>query len=96
MSTAKNFGAVLILIGIALPILSLIFVSNYNPDAGLIHNIKETEIVLRDRNAQFEDSIFGMGRYKYKEKSAIPYWYVLAFGVALVLTGVGVTAFSGD
>jgi hypothetical protein len=67
MNTAKNFGAVLILIGIALPILSLIFVSNYNPDAGLIQNIKETEIVL-----------------------------ILTFGVALVLTGAGVTAFSGD
>jgi hypothetical protein len=96
MSPAKKFGAVLILIGIALPALSLIFVSNYNPDSGLIKNIKETEIVLRGRNAQFEDSIFGLGRYKYKEKSAIPYWYVLAFGIVLVFTGIGVSALSGD
>jgi hypothetical protein len=49
MGQRKKIGVILILTGLCIPMLSMIFASNYNPERGLILNIQKTIIVLWER-----------------------------------------------
>jgi hypothetical protein len=94
MSKAGKIGIVLILVGAGLPLLSLFFVSNYDPETSLSENFQETEIVISERSAEFGSGRFGLERYKYKERKAIPFRYVLTTGVSLFIAGIVFTTFS--
>ena len=102
MQKKKKIGIIFILAGICIPILSLLFSSAYLPKAGLIWNIKHSEIIIRDQNGLIDDealfyssnssigrSIYIGMEYLKKARIALPCRYLFAIGILLSATGLG-------
>ncbi len=73
MHKRKRTGVILILIGVLVPLLLLLFTSNYNPDAGFFFNILHLEIVIK---------VWG------RTGIAVPYRFPLAACIFLLFLGI--------
>ncbi len=89
MNQAKKIGIILLLAGVCLPFLAFPFVDNYSPHEGIVDNIAQMEIVMREQKL-----IVSGGGLKLQEKSAIQFKYIFTLGVVLILTGTGFIALS--
>lgn len=67
MVRGKKIGVILILTGLCIPILAMLFTSNYYPSKGFIWNVKETEIILREKRSP--TAIEYLGRLDEKGKT---------------------------
>ena len=102
MQKKRKIGIVLILVGLCIPILSVLFSSTYHPKAGIIWNIKHTEIVIREQSGLIDDlalfcssnnaiskSMYVGWEYIKKSRIAVPCRYVFALGIGLTAIGIG-------
>ncbi len=89
MKNQKTAGLVLILVGMAVPLLLLLFTSGYDPQRSFIANILTVRIVLYDpgsRTAQGSNpQEYGAGR---KGAMTLPYRFPLAFCIFLIFLGI--------
>jgi hypothetical protein len=133
MNKARKVGIVLIVVGFCIPIIFLIFVSNYDSNYSVMGNIQRMEIVLRggtippqlpeplessqgflvcrtyeNKKAREECEQKALETHKnlmseynkrlseYKSEIAIPYRYIVAFGMFLALIGIEMIIFGGS
>jgi len=82
----NRFGVFLVLLGIAVPLISIAFAEHYQPKAGVIKNIQNMEVKITAGGGK---SLFGdLIIIKKPQKFVIPYRYVFASGVIVSFAGI--------
>lgn len=100
----KNFGIICLLTGIGFLTISLLFSQGGNPNLGMIYNISNLEVVLKEgvfieaQRRYHPELGWGSELSKipahYEGRVAFPLKFSLAFSVLLVLIGSGMIAIS--
>ena len=88
MSNVKA-GWLLLIIGLLLPLVSFKFFSGYDAHHGWWQNIKKMELVISSGSFK-SDTARGTAHYKF----FIPYKYLLAVGMVMVVWGAGKILFT--
>lgn len=106
MARGKKIGVVLILTGFCIPILAILFASQYNPRYGFIRYVQSAEIVLwkriippfnpymhvDDKNQNtIKGDIFDEIIKEEEIAYVLPYRY--CFGLGIILTTIGIGLF---
>ncbi len=99
MNIKVKYGIVLIIIGLSLPMISFGFTSGYEPRLGLLENIRNMNVYLREGKYEEEEYLgenWPMRNKVWKTRTitletpvTISYPLVLAFGVILASVGTG-------
>lgn len=100
-SKVKQYGVLLIIIGAFIPSILYPF-SSLSNSAILLKAAFASEGVSYDTRIQDLEIVFAKGEWikgnnkvngHYKGRLAIPYKYILAFGILLAFVGIGIIAF---
>ena len=82
----NRFGVFLVLLGIAVPLISIAFADHYKADAGVIINIQKMDVKLAVGGAK---SLLGNIKiFKKTINFSIPYRYIFAGGLIIVFAGI--------
>jgi hypothetical protein len=99
MKRERKIGTILILIGVCVPLISLIFVSGYERDKGFIDNLLNIGIPFRTVNTKIDSvpvpdkkNLAPGGKPAYSWDKVIgdrfPFRFILALGVLLIFVGI--------
>jgi hypothetical protein len=83
MSRGRKIGIIFIILGILIPLLSLLRVTGYDRSKGIIKNIYNVSVVIIEEKST--ESPSKMTKFIPKR---FPYRFILALGVFLVFIGI--------
>ena len=94
MTKAKKIGIILIIVGFFIPSVLYPFTS-YSPE-----KIITKQLILERGGLGYKPRISDLeivlsGSFVDKDKIALPYHYVIAFGIVLIFIGISVVALAG-
>jgi hypothetical protein len=87
MDREKKIGVVLIIVGICFPLILLPFVSGYEKEKGIVQNLFNVRIMLKNEKPVIEKETFSSSLMKIIPRS-LPYRFMLAIGIFFIFTGI--------
>ncbi|MCX5802092.1 MAG: hypothetical protein NTU69_00925 [Proteobacteria bacterium] len=88
MSRGRKIGIMFIIIGTLIPLVSLLWVTGYDHKKGIISNIYNVSIVLREEKSGNEGAVESSSKMTKFIPKRLPYRFILALGIFLVFIGI--------